>query len=253
MRLLFSISYDGTPYAGWQRQPNALTIQEVVEQALYTITRSEVSIVGCGRTDASVHASAYFFHCDILEEKVVLDKIVYQLNSVLPVDIVVHDVKKVESEFSARYQATKRSYEYYLHTQHDPFIRQYSYYYPQLTQLSTDHIEEFCQFIAKQKEFKPLCKSNSGVNHYKCDIYDVRLVELEEGRYKFCIQANRYLRGMIRLMVGAMLNYGRSKLTMEQLTTAFEGQSQLPLNWSVPGHGLFLSEVLYEELTKPQQ
>ncbi len=253
MRLLFSISYDGTSYAGWQRQPNALTIQEVIEQALYKITRSELSIVGCGRTDAGVHASAYFFHCDIIEGNMILNKVVYQLNRVLPPDIVVHDVKKVDNEFSARYEANKRSYEYNLHTQQDPFIRQYSYYYPQLTQLPTERIEGFCQFIAKQKEFKPLCKSNSGVNHYKCDIYDIRLVEHEGGRYKLCIQANRYLRGMIRLMVGAMLNYGRSKLTMEQLTIAFERQSQLPLNWSVPGHGLFLSEILYQELTKPQQ
>ncbi len=246
MRLLFSISYDGTSYAGWQRQPNALTIQEVIENALYTITRSAVAITGCGRTDAGVHASAYFFHCDLLVEYVDLDKIVYQLNSVLPADIVLHDVRGVHDEFSARYNATKRSYEYFIHTQPDPFIRQYSYYYPQMSQMPPDRLDGFCQFIAKQYEFKPLCKTNSGVNHHKCDIFDVRIVELDGGRYKFCIQANRYLRGMIRLMVGAMLNYGRSKLTMEQLTIAFAQQSLLSPSWSVPGYGLFLSEVLYE-------
>jgi tRNA pseudouridine38-40 synthase len=249
MRLLFSISYDGKSYAGWQRQPNALTIQEVLEQALYTITRSETPIVGCGRTDAGVHASSYYFHCDIPDDYVGIDNVVYKLNSVLPSDIVVHHVNPVDDEFSARYRATKRSYEYFLHTQHNPFIREYSYYYPQLRELPTERINGFCQFISTQNEFKPLCKSNSGVDHYKCTIYDVRFVELDGGRYKFCIQANRYLRGMIRLMVGAMLNYARQKLNMEQLSISFAEQVQLPLNWSVPGHGLFLSEVLYDPLT----
>lgn len=248
MRLLFSISYDGKSYAGWQRQPNAITVQEIIEQALYTINRSEISITGCGRTDAGVHAAAYYFHCDIPTVQVQLDNIVYKLNSVLPADIVVHNVHEVHNEFSARYNAIKRSYEYFIHTAPNAFIREYSYYYPQLKQLSTERLDYFCQFISAQNEFVPLCKSNSGVNHYFCKIYDVRLVQLEEGRYKFCIQANRFLRGMIRLMVGAMLNYGREKLTMEQLVTAFEEQSILPLSWSVPGHGLFLSEVLYDDI-----
>ncbi len=249
MRLLFSISYDGKAYAGWQRQTNAITVQEVIEQALYTITRLTISITGCGRTDAGVHAAAYYFHCDMSAEQVELDNMVYKLNRVLPADIVVHDVTDVNNEFSARYSAVKRSYEYFIHTDHNAFIREYSYYYPQLKQISTERSERFCQFIRAQKDFVPLCKSNSGVKHYRCTIYDVRVVELDGGRYKFCIQANRFLRGMIRLMVGAMLNYGREKLTMEQLVTAFEEQTLLPLSWSVPGHGLFLSEVLYEDLT----
>ena len=244
MRLLFSISYDGTTYAGWQRQPHDLTVQEVIEKALFTIIRIVTPITGCGRTDAGVHASEYYFHCDI---KVVnLDKIVYQLNSVLPADIVIHNVRQVDDEFSARFNATKRSYEYFIHTAQDPFIRQYSFYYPQLETISIERLDEFCTFIAEQSEFVPFCKSNSGVNHYRCSIYDVKLIKLEDGKYKFCIQANRYLRGMIRLMVGAMLNYGREKLTMAQLITAFEEQSLLSLSWSVPGHGLFLSEVLYD-------
>jgi len=245
MRLSFNISYDGTNYSGWQRQPNGITVQEEIEKALTTILRNPIPITGCGRTDAGVHASDYYFHCDVDRESVTTDKIVYQLNSLLPDDITINEVSEVDDDWNARYSAVTRSYEYFFHTKHDPFIRKYSYYYPGLNDVSLSAINIFCDFILNQQEFKVFCKTNSGVNHYLCDIYQVTFQEIDEHKFKFKIKANRYLRGMIRLMVGAMLNFGRGKITKNDLEHSFDNQVSLPINWSVPGHALFLSEVTY--------
>ncbi len=248
MRLSFNIAYDGSNYSGWQVQPNGKTVQEFIEQAFETILRYSIPITGCGRTDTGVHASDYYFHCDVEDDSVIIDKIVYQLNSVLPDDISIKNVSVVNSDWSARYSALTRSYEYFIHTEHNPFIRHYSFYYPNLKELPYIEIDAYCDFINSQREFKTLCKSKSAANHYRCNIYSVEFRELGNHRYVFNIKANRFLRGMIRLMVGAMLNVARGKLSINDLKLAFDNQESLPINWSVPGHALFLSRVTYPEI-----
>jgi tRNA pseudouridine38-40 synthase len=243
MRWKITLSYLGTHYAGWQRQPGDLTVQQVVEEAFSTILRQPIEIVGCGRTDAGVHARKYVAHLDVAEVEPT-SKLIYQVNSILPHDIALHSIEQADPEFHARFDANERMYRYYLHFNKDPFLLNTSFYFQQGKELDTDLLHESAALLLPFDQFKPFCKTGSDADHYRCKLM-VSSWSVNEGRGVYTIRANRFLRGMVRLITGACLNVALGKITLEEMKESLEQQTPIPQAWSVPAEGLFLEEIVY--------
>ncbi len=249
MRYFFRIAYDGTHYAGWQRQSNAVTIQETIEIGLATITGSElVSIVGCGRTDAGVHANSYFFHVD-LDTTISIEQLRYKLNQVLPRDIAIREVRNVDVEAHARFDAISRSYIYHLHTEKDPFVRRFSSYYPMARRMDFSLLEATAQMLLKYQDFSTFCKTHTDVKHKICLLKESRWIQGADGQsYTYHITSDRFLRGMVRLIVGTSIHVAVGKLDIDYLEKAI-GQGVKPKHiFSAPPEGLFLSHIQYPYL-----
>lgn len=247
MRYFFRISYDGTPFYGWQIQSQSSnTIQGNLESYLSKLVREEIQIVGCGRTDSGVHARDYIFHLDVAQE---LDAAVlkYKLNRMLPQEIVIHNIYLVSEELHARYSAISRSYTYMMSTTKDPFERLFSFTYPYRDTISLDRLNEASSILLQYSDFNTFCKTNHDANTTICDIESAVWTSPEEGKYVFTIKANRYLRGMIRLIVGMCLNVNRGKLTLEEVENCLANAQRLPLDWSVPASGLCLHSIVYPD------
>ena len=242
MRWKIALSYLGTNYAGWQRQPGDLTVQQVLEESLSTILRQPIEIIGCGRTDAGVHARHYIAHFDA--ESFDTAKTVYHTNAILPTDIAIHSIVEADPEFHARYDATERLYCYYLHFEKDPFLHSTSYYFHQAHEINWDALHESAAVLLSFDQFKPFCKTGSDADHYRCRIMESSW-QVDEHKAVYTIRANRFLRGMVRLIVGASLNAGINKITVEQIKDSLRDQSAMPHAWSVPAQGLFLEDIVY--------
>ncbi|MEP6646453.1 MAG: tRNA pseudouridine(38-40) synthase TruA [Saprospiraceae bacterium] len=245
MRWRIDLSYLGREYCGWQKQPGDITIQQTLEEAFSTILREQVEITGCGRTDAGVHARSYTAHLDI-SSSILARKFLYQINSILPLDIAVQSISEKDHQFHARHSAVERHYKYYIHFEKNPFLREQSFYFNQNTELDMMAMQEVALLIKKYTEFLPFCKTGSDVEHYKCNITESLWV-FEEGKATFSIKANRFLRGMVRLIVGTCLNAGLGKLNGKTIQECLDLQVPLPVQWSVPPEGLFLEGVVYPE------
>ncbi|MEQ1744386.1 MAG: tRNA pseudouridine(38-40) synthase TruA [Saprospiraceae bacterium] len=244
MRYFLHLAYRGTRYSGWQRQPNAPSVQETLETALATLLRQPVEIVGCGRTDAGVHARFYVAHFDCDVD--LPSKFLNGLNSLLPDDIAAHEVLHVQPDAHARYDAVERSYEYHISLRKDPFAVETAWFYPQGARLNTDALHAVAVLLPEYEAFVPFCKTESGVGHYRCTITDARWELLpEQAKMVFHISANRFLRGMVRLIVGACVLAGKGQIALEDIRAALESQTPLPKSWSVPPQGLFLTGVRY--------
>lgn len=244
MRYKALISYMGTNYCGWQNQPNALSVQEVIESKLSLMLRQKIPVIGCGRTDAGVHAKNYALHFDCTDS--MPENFVFKLNQFLPKDISVLQMAECDEGFHARFDASRRSYTYYLHGNKDPFDNEQSFYFHQLDKLNLKDMNTACDILLSSKEFAPFCKSNSDANTMNCDIFICKwdfLVNVD--RMEFHISADRFLRGMVRLIVGMMINVGIGKISIETLKIAMNNQSIIPHSWSVPAHGLFFENVEY--------
>lgn len=243
-RFKANIKYDGTRYAGWQRQPNALTVQETLEEALSVYCKTETGVVGCGRTDAGVHARFFILHFDT--DKMLGPSDIKGLNAILPDDIAMTSISEAPDDFHARFSCTRRSYSYYLHKTKDPFLTGRSYQFHRFHYLDLDKVDEAAAMIAQYDAFFPFCKSQSGVEHYKCNIKgSIWEWDEKEMRGIYRISANRFLRGMVRLLVGAQLNVGIGQLTLTELKEALDRQKRLTKDWSVPACGLFLDGLVY--------
>lgn len=244
MRFFLTLSYHGARYAGWQAQPNAPSVQATLETALATILRRPVDLTGCGRTDAGVHARYYVAHFDA--EKPPPARFLNALNGLLPPDIAVHDYRVAPEGAHARYDAFERSYEYHLLLRKDPFEVDTAWHYPQYHLLDVEKMQEVAALLPGYQAFAPFCKSNSGVEHYNCDVkaayWDQRP---ESHRWVFHIRANRFLRGMVRLIVGACISTGKGQLSVDEIRQALETQQPLRKSLSVPPLGLFLTDVKY--------
>jgi tRNA pseudouridine38-40 synthase len=243
MRYFVELAYNGKAYFGWQRQPNAISVQQSIEEALSTILRSEITITGCGRTDTGVHAKQYFIHFDFEEKfpKGFLSRI----NKFLPQDIVFYNLFAVKPEAHARFDAYERSYEYHLSFQKTPFYPDTSYHFPFAEQLNFEKMQEANQLLLEYEEFFPFCKTNTDVKTMKCELSRAQWERPNEQSAVFHITANRFLRGMVRLIVGMNLNVGLGKTTLEELKTAMDNQSRLKKSLSVPPQGLFLTGIKY--------
>ena len=242
MRYFIECSYNGARYAGWQRQPDDPTVQQTLEEAFSLILREEIAITGCGRTDADVHAQQYYFHLDTNQE--FTPELLYRFNKFLPEDIGLHAVHTVPDNASARFDAVRRTYQYYLKFTKDVMSPGLALWYPHKDNLNFAAMQEVSNAITQYKEFKSFCKEGSDAKHYLCDVTQARWIFTERDAI-LTISANRFLRGMVRLIVGACLEVGQGKLTIEEIKTALDEQTPVPRAVSAPAHALHLVSVEY--------
>ena len=240
MRYFIEISYDGTHYHGWQRQENAVSVQQVVEEALSLILRAEITITGSGRTDSGVHCGQQYFHLDSENE---LDQdLLYKLNSLLPPDISVNEVFVVEPGAHARFAARSRSYEYRITRRKDPFLKGYAYHF--YKPLDVALMNEAAQTLVGKHDFEALSKVKTDVDNFYCEVFEAQWT-LEGDLLVFKVTANRFLRGMVRAMVGTLLDVGQGKLSVEQFRHVINSKDRRQAGSSAPAHGLFLTSVRY--------
>ena len=244
MRYFLTLAYRGSRYAGWQRQPNAPGVQETLEQALATILGYPTPVTGCGRTDTGVHARFYVAHLDT--EITLPRSFLNGLNSLLPSDIAVYTVAPVADDAHARFDAYERSYEYCIMLRKDPFAAETHWIYPQGARLDLGKMQAVAAMLPAFSAFFPFCKTHSGVDHYACAITRSEWqTEPEHHRLIYHISANRFLRGMVRLIVGACIQAGKGQLPVDDIRHALEQQTALKKNLSVPPQGLALTDVKY--------
>jgi tRNA pseudouridine38-40 synthase len=237
------VAYDGTNYHGWQIQPNGMSVQEALMRALSTFLRKKIEVVGAGRTDAGVHARLMVAHFDFdteLDGEVVTDK----LNRLLPPDIAVYGVRRVKPEAHARFDATSRTYKYYIHTRKDPFRRGYSWRIFQ--PLDFERMNEAAQTLFDYTDFTSFSKLHTDVKTNNCRIYKAGW-EREGDVWVFTIQADRFLRNMVRAIVGTLLEVGRGKLTVDGFRQVIEAKDRGRAGTSAPGYALYLVDVTYPE------
>jgi tRNA pseudouridine38-40 synthase len=245
MRFRATIDYRGTNFAGWQSQPNAITVQSAIEEALTTYSREKVKIVGCGRTDAGVHAQNYVFHFDL--ESDLSERDLRGINALLGSDIALKLLERTSDDFHARYSCKSRRYRYEIHGEKDPFLQGLSYFFIQFDQLNRDAMELAAQVLVGEYDFYTFCKSNSDVDHCFCKVTRAEWEWKERGAV-FRIEANRFLRGMVRLIVGMCLQVGLGKLEVEEMSRFFFNRERLPQPLSAPAEGLYLEYLQYGQL-----
>ena len=243
MRYFLDISYKGTAYHGWQIQPNGNTVQAEIENALSTILNQKISIVGSGRTDTGVHASQQIAHFDC-QEKIVPSDLVYKLNSFLPKDISIQNIRLVTDQAHARFDATKRTYHYHINQQKNPFEQETSYYYNH--PIDRELILLGCKKIQNWENFECFSKVHTEVNNFNCQIFAIDWIE-EKTNHLFIVQANRFLRGMVRAMVGTLLDVGQEKITIDDLTEILASNDRTKAGRAAPAQGLFLKKIEYPE------
>jgi tRNA pseudouridine38-40 synthase len=241
LRYFIELSYNGKAYHGWQNQPNAISVQEILEDALSKLLRSKIEIVGAGRTDAGVHAEQMFAHFDF-QDKFEIEKLIFKLNSFLPKDISIHDIIEVQEDAHARFDAESRTYNYKITLKKDVFNHEGSYYLKH--GLDIDKMNDAANVLFDYKNFKCFSRSNTDVKTYNCDIM---LAEWEKKNEQliFTIKANRFLRNMVRAIVGTMLDIGYGKTTIEQFHEVIKSENRIKAGASVPAHGLYLSRIEY--------
>lgn len=243
-RYFIYLSYDGTNYHGWQIQPNGISVQEVLMKALSTFLRKPVEVVGAGRTDAGVHARLMVAHFDFdaeLDCATVVDK----LNRLLPPDVAVHRVRRVKSDAHARFDATYRTYKYYITTCKDPFSRAFSWRIFQT--LDFEKMNEAAQALFDYIDFTSFSKLHTDVKTNNCKMMYARWEQIGEHDWVFTIQADRFLRNMVRAVVGTLVEVGKGKLTVEGFRKVIEEKNRCSAGTSVPGNALFLVDVGYPE------
>ncbi|WP_179336797.1 tRNA pseudouridine(38-40) synthase TruA [Winogradskyella ludwigii] len=249
MRFFIELSYNGKAYHGWQNQPNAISVQEVLEKALSTILNTKIAIMGAGRTDAGVHASQMFAHFDF-EQKIKSKDLVYKLNSFLPKDIAVTSIFEVKPEMHARFYATSRTYNYKISTAKNVF--NYDFTYLVHLPLDVEAMNDACKILFEYKDFQCFSKTNTDVKTYNCDIKEAFWTKTEN-QLIFTITADRFLRNMVRAIVGTMVNIGLGKMKANDLHQIITSKNRSEAGFSVPAHGLYLVKIVYPESIKIDQ
>jgi tRNA pseudouridine38-40 synthase len=241
VRYFFEISYHGGRYSGWQSQLNATGVQAVVEDAMTKLFREKLEITGSGRTDTGVHCEQRFFHCDIENE---FDESLYmqRLNSFLPKDIAIHSIRKVEETASARYEATERSYRYEITTVKNPFLEGLAWHYFKDVDLPT--MNQAAALLIGEHDFESFSKVKTDVNHFTCDMKKAEWKQ-EGPRLYFQITANRFLRGMVRAIVGTLLDVGTGKISVRDFENVIKSRDRKKAGANVPPYGLYLMKVKY--------
>ncbi|HEB62802.1 MAG TPA: tRNA pseudouridine(38-40) synthase TruA [Bacteroidetes bacterium] len=243
MRYAVRLAYKGTPFSGWQSQKNAYTVQETIEKSMSLKYGQNISITGCCRTDKGVHAYDSLFHFDL--EKDPIKNFTYSLNKMLPKEIVLKDIQQVSTGFHARFDAVSRSYIYKIHTFKDPFKDSLSFYYPLTLKADFNKMQEVANLLMQYEEFFPFCKTHTDVKTMKCALNVCTWIKNDNGDFEFHIKSNRFLRGMVRMIVGVCINAGLNKISIEEIKDSMNNQRRLKTDWSVPAHGLYLNNVKY--------
>jgi tRNA pseudouridine38-40 synthase len=240
MRYLIELSYNGTNYQGWQIQPNGLTVQEVLNNALSVILRQEILTLGCGRTDTGVHAKQYFAHFDF--DGILPEPIIRNLNGILPLDISVHEIISIAPDFNARFNAKLRTYEYHIVFNKNPFLQNLAVRWFQ--ELDVEMMNQACMLLVGEKDFACFSKSNTDVKHYVCHLISAEWY-FRDDILVFEVTANRFLRNMVRAMVGTLIKVGEKKMNLEQFEAILESKDRTMAGASVPAHGLYLVNIDY--------
>jgi tRNA pseudouridine38-40 synthase len=243
-RYFIRLAFDGTQYHGWQLQDNAHTVQQEITEALSTILKTKTEITGCGRTDTGVHASEFFAHFDSEHELPDTEKLTYQLNSLLPDDITVFFIKRVNDKLHARFSATKRTYKYFINKHRNPFNKSFEYVFHK--DFDTEAMNSACKVLMKYSDFSCFSKSHTEVNNNICRIYEAYWV-ISGNQLIFTITANRFLRNMVRAIVGTMFEIGSEKIGLSEFRKILENGNRSDAGVSVPARGLFLHKVIYPE------
>ncbi|HMQ50007.1 MAG TPA: tRNA pseudouridine synthase A [Saprospiraceae bacterium] len=252
MRYFLELAYKGTAYNGWQKQPIGLGIQEVLEQAFSTILGNPIDLTGCGRTDAGVHASQYFAHFDF--DGAFPEAFLPRINKFLPKDIAIHRLLEMTNEAHARYDATARCYEYHIHFDKNPFLDGLSYFFPFAQKPDPVKMQAAAMLLLQYDTFFPFCKSDTDVHHYRCQLMHAQWVGSPElGRMTFHISANRFLRGMVRLIVGMCLHVGMDNVSLASVQEALDEQKRLKKSWSIAPEGLYLSRIEYPYIRRERE
>ena len=242
-RYFVTLSYDGTRYHGWQIQPNGVSVQERLQEALSTLLREPIAVTGAGRTDAGVHARKMVAHFDWKGDAIDGQQLAYKLNRLLPYDIAVSKVEMVSEDMHARFSATSRMYHYYIHTTKDPFQRAYSceIHYP----LDFAKMNDAARILMTYEDFGAFCKSGADVKTTLCQVTKAEWVQTSPTTWYFEIRANRFLRNMVRAVVGTLIEVGRGRLSLDDFRKVIEGKQRSDAGESMPGNALFLEDIVY--------
>lgn len=243
-RYFVEFSYNGTRYNGWQMQNNAHTVQAEINKALELLCGQGIDTVGAGRTDTGVHAKQMFLHVDLADPIPNPDQLVFKLNKLLPFDIAVQNIFRVAETAHARFDAISRTYEYHITQIKNPFLNNAAYYL--WGNLNVDAMNNACNVLFNYKDFKCFSKTHTDVKTTLCDIYKAEWKISGEGnKLVFTISANRFLRNMVRAIVGTMLEVGKNKIDIGQFKKIIESGDRGEAGQSVPAHALYLTEVKY--------
>ena len=241
MRYFLELSYAGTRYHGWQSQPNAPTVQASIEKALSLLLRMPVKITGAGRTDTGVHARQMFAHFDS-KDAVNTAELTYKLNSFLPDDIAIHRIHRVKDDAHARFDAISRSYKYYIHRYKNPFLTQTSWYFAK--DLDVDLMNKAARILLEYNDFKSFSKTHTDVKTYICKVQQA-VWQTVDNQIVFRITADRFLRNMVRAIVGTLIEVGLHKTSLTDFRQIIESRNRSNAGFSVPAKGLFLTEITY--------
>lgn len=245
-RYFLKLSYNGAAYKGWQQQPNAITVQQILENGLSAIYGGVIPLTGCGRTDAGVHSTVFYAHLNLAEalDKLKREKIVFRLNRFLPPDIHVSGLIPVIPEAHARFSALWREYEYVIIRKKDPFRYNQAYFVH--GDLDVERMNECSSLLIGKHNFESFSKVNTQVNNFYCDIHKA-IWEENEHILRFTIRADRFLRNMVRAIVGTILDVGKGKISVDEFQAIIATRSRSAAGYSVPAKGLTLTSVGYPD------
>ncbi|MEM9078041.1 MAG: tRNA pseudouridine(38-40) synthase TruA [Bacteroidota bacterium] len=243
MRYFIKFSYFGKNYHGWQRQPNAITVQEVLEDGMSTLLRSPIEVVGAGRTDTGVHAKEMYAHFNT-ETLADLHDFTRRMNAFLPEDISIAEIVHVNSDAHARFDAIERTYEYWVVQRKNPFYTDFAHCITQ--PMDIDGMNEAASILLEYSDFECFSKSNTDVKTFICDVRKAQWV-FEKDKLIFTISADRFLRNMVRAIVGTLLEVGMRKRRPNQIEDVLKSKSRSEAGVSVPAKGLYLTQILYPE------
>ncbi|MDR1543905.1 MAG: tRNA pseudouridine(38-40) synthase TruA [Prevotellaceae bacterium] len=243
MRYFINLSYNGKNYSGWQSQPNKITVQSVLENVLSTVLRTDIQAVGAGRTDAGVHSKMMFAHFDFAAEIADFEQLKRHLNSFLPRDIAIKEIFKVADEAHARFDAVKRTYEYWLVQEKNPFLTDFACYFSQ--KLDFEKMNIAAKILFDYQDFTSFSKLHTDVKTNDCAIFRADW-EKRGNAWVFTISANRFLRNMVRAIVGTLLLVGENKISLENFRQIIEAKDRCKAGISVPACGLYLTKIEYE-------
>ena len=241
MRYFIDISYIGKNFHGWQIQENAKTIQSNVDVAISKLFKKDIQTVGSGRTDTGVHALSQVAHFDYGKE--INNDFIYRVNSILPNDISINSIRVVRDNVSARFDAISREYIYKIHTFKSPFLNHLSFFYK--TKIDVDLINETCSQLMAYSDFQSFSKVKTEVNNYNCKIKRAHIKKINN-TYLFTISSNRFLRGMVRAILGTLLHINENKISLSMFDKIILGRDRKLAGPSVPADGLYLSKVTYK-------
>ena len=240
-RYFLEVAYKGTAYSGFQIQNNAITVQAKVEAALLVLFKQQITLTGSSRTDAGVHALQNFFHFDAAIS--INTKHLYNLNAILPADIIAKNIKQVSDTAHCRFDAESREYKYYIYTTKNPFLADRAYFFP--FKLNLDLLHKAAAILMEYQDFTSFSKKHTQVNNFHCNLLVSQWI-IQENCLVYNVTSNRFLRGMVRALVATMIKVGREIITLQDFKNIIEAKDFSKAYFDTPGHGLFLVKVDYE-------